>query len=221
MRNRIREIRKLRGLTLAEVAEKAHTTPQHLSRLEKKENIDTKWLEVLAQIFEVKTSDLFYLDEAEGQYHSGNVLRVSDSGAGNNFGKHACNKYITLPIVRWQDIADYVNGLPVDIVGEVVTNKTVSQRAFAVAVADNDMEPRFMAGDLLVVDPEKRVIDGEFCLLDPARNGRIICRKFEETSQIYTFSALKPGILDLTSPMTGYENLPIIGAIVEMQPKLF
>lgn len=220
MRNRIREIRKLKGLTLAEVAEKAHTTPQHLSRLEKKENIDTKWLEILARIFEVKTSDLFYLDEAEEPNGSG-ALRVLDSGAGNNFAKHARNKAVAVPLVHWRDIANYVNGARVDVAGEAITNKAVSQKAFAVVVVDNDMEPRFMAGDLLVIDPEKRVIDGEFCLLDPARNGRIICRKFEETSQMYIFSALKPGILDLTSPMTGYENLPIVGAVVEMQPKLF
>ena len=222
MKNRIREVRKLKGLTLVEVADKAHTTPQHLSRLEKKENIDTKWLEVLAEIFEVKTSDLFSLDAGAPHIHKSRVLQLSDSGPHNPAFTAADNIIsYSIPIIAWEDIYGYLNGRDVDVSGDAITDHEVSEKAFAVAIIDSDMEPRFIIGDLLIVDPDRRVLSGGFCLLDPVRNGKIICRKFVETPQMYIFSTLKPDVLDLTSPLTGYETLPIVGAVLEMKPKLY
>jgi len=63
MENRIRHIRRLRGLTLKEVAERAGTTPQTISRLETSVmGLSTDWLARLAAALGVRQAEL--LDEA-------------------------------------------------------------------------------------------------------------------------------------------------------------
>jgi len=59
MENRIRHFRKLRDLTLAELAGKIGTTPQSISRLETGHmTLSTEWLKKLADAFHVHPTDL-------------------------------------------------------------------------------------------------------------------------------------------------------------------
>lgn len=66
-RTRIREIRKLRGLTLEEVARDTGTTPQTIQRLETDQmTVSLDWLERLAGALEVKPVDLLGARSHEG-----------------------------------------------------------------------------------------------------------------------------------------------------------
>ncbi len=59
MKTRIREFRKLRGLTLKELAEKIDTTPQTVQRLETANmTVSTDWLEKIASALGVEAADL-------------------------------------------------------------------------------------------------------------------------------------------------------------------
>jgi len=59
VQTRIRHYRKLRGLTLQQLAEKVATTPQTISRLETGNmTVSIDWLERFAQVFEVHVADL-------------------------------------------------------------------------------------------------------------------------------------------------------------------
>lgn len=60
MKNRLRELRRQRGWTLAQVAEAVGTSPQTISRLETEvTTISSDWLERFAQLFEVPVAALF------------------------------------------------------------------------------------------------------------------------------------------------------------------
>lgn len=59
MQTRIREFRKLRGMTLKELADKIHTTPQTVQRLETANmTVSTDWLEKIARALSVEPADL-------------------------------------------------------------------------------------------------------------------------------------------------------------------
>lgn len=59
MQTRIREFRKLRGLTLKELADKIGTTPQTVQRLETANmTVSTDWLEKIAAALNVEPADL-------------------------------------------------------------------------------------------------------------------------------------------------------------------
>ncbi len=59
METRIREFRKLRGLTLKELAEKISTTPQTVQRLETANmTVSTDWLEKIANALNIEPADL-------------------------------------------------------------------------------------------------------------------------------------------------------------------
>jgi len=60
MPNRIRELRAARNLTLEEVAERAATTPQQVSRLERAQRrLTDQWMQRLATALGVRPADLF------------------------------------------------------------------------------------------------------------------------------------------------------------------
>lgn len=59
MQTRIREFRKLRGMTLKELADKINTTPQTVQRLETANmTVSTDWLEKIARALLVEPADL-------------------------------------------------------------------------------------------------------------------------------------------------------------------
>jgi len=59
METRIREFRKLRGLTLKELAERISTTPQTVQRLETANmTVSTDWLEKIAGALNIEPADL-------------------------------------------------------------------------------------------------------------------------------------------------------------------
>jgi transcriptional regulator with XRE-family HTH domain len=59
MRTRIREFRKMRAMTLKELAERIGTTPQTVQRLETDNmTVSTDWLEKIAQALQVEPADL-------------------------------------------------------------------------------------------------------------------------------------------------------------------
>lgn len=59
MKNRINEIRKSRGLTLAEVAKRAHTSNQQISHLERgRRKLSYEWMERLASALSCHPLDL-------------------------------------------------------------------------------------------------------------------------------------------------------------------
>jgi phage repressor protein C with HTH and peptisase S24 domain len=66
MQNRILELRKDRGLTLAQLAEKTSSTPQQIGRLEKGERrLTTDWMEKIAHALGVLPEDIMTSNHGE------------------------------------------------------------------------------------------------------------------------------------------------------------
>lgn len=70
MKNRIAEIRMARGLTLQEIAERAGTTNQQISHLEKgRRKLSYEWMERLAAVFACHPLELLASPPATGDTH--------------------------------------------------------------------------------------------------------------------------------------------------------
>lgn len=60
----------------------------------------------------------------------------------------------------------------------LIPDTTVSTRAFAITLADKSMEPEFIAGDIVVIDPEEALEPGDFVLFQPDRKTKPCLRQY-------------------------------------------
>lgn len=204
MINKIKQIRKSKGMALAEVAEKAHTSAQHLSRLENRANIDTKWLDILAEVFDVRPSDLASLD-AEG--FEPEVLELP------------AYNYKPIPVVSWVHAGDMTEITAETIYDEhVVSTKKTSPGAFALKVVGDSMEPRFFEDDIIIVDPEIMPHVGDFCVavVDNEASFKLF---HKDTAEHIILKPLNPKRASILIEKDIGTEFNFIGKVVDMKPK--
>lgn len=151
VRNRLREIRDSKGLTLREVAERAKTSEQQLGRLEKgQRRLSDYWIARLAPALEVAPDEIW----SDSRDTIPSVPIVGYVGAGAqvyNFDD--------------QTNLDYVEVMP------------GAEETYALAVRGDSMFPRYLPGDLIFYTPvdfvdEARVI-GRECVVQIAGDGAL------------------------------------------------
>lgn len=207
MINKIRLVRKSKGMTLTEVAELANTTAQHISRLEKKENIDTKWVDTLAQIFNVKPSDLVELNSVE-------------SGIGSEVLELPICSNKPIPVISWVHAGDLMNVPPDQIYDEYVTTSIhTSEEAFALLVAGDSMEPRFFEEDIIIVDPLLMPKIGDYCvaMIYDEATFKIFQK---ETDEHIILKPINPRHASLLIEKHNGTEFKFVGKVVDMKPKL-
>lgn len=162
MKNRIRELRKARGLTLEEVARRANTTNQQVHRLETgQRRLTADWMERLGQALGVRAADL--LPEAEAP----KVAVVGYIGAGDEV----------------YPIDDHAPGVGLE---EVEAPPGEPGETVAVIVRGESMYPSYNDGDMIFyrrddATPEHTFLGREcvVCLQD----GRILVKRVIQGSR--------------------------------------
>ncbi len=142
--NRIREWRVHRRLTLRQLAERAGTSAQQLSRLELGDRrLDTTWLDRLSKALGIKPEDLL----------KSSLTKVE-------------TPLFNVPILRWDNIAQLVSGkIPTLDMTKAETLPIQYERPtlFAFRVEDSSMNRTAPPGAYLIVDYEDRVlVDGKY-----------------------------------------------------------
>lgn len=191
-------------MTLNEVAEKANTSAQHLSRLENRANIDTKWLDILAEVFEVRPSDLISLDVG------GIAPGLVDLPSYN---------YQPIPVISWVHAGDLTEITSETIYDEhVLSTKRTSPRAFALKVMGDSMEPRFFEDDIIIVDPEIMPRVGDFCVavVDNQASFKLFHKDTEEHIILKPLNPKRASILIEKNEATEFN---FIGKVVDMKAK--
>jgi len=89
---------------------------------------------------------------------------------------------------------------------------------FAVKVTDSDMMPRFLNGDIAVIDPNIPLQDGD-CGLFKLGEGVKLLRWFNEADTEYILHAPSNEISDLPIPK-GYAGFEVLGKVVDVAPNL-
>ncbi len=154
MQNRILELRKNHGMTLAQLAEKTGSTPQQIGRLEKGERrLTTDWMEKIAQALDVLPEDLMtsnhgervVIPEIATNTMVGNATRKTNVAEGDNI------------LSEWS--------LPKQLLANQVGSDSTMR---IIQVMGDSMQPEFNPGDRVMVNTADRTLSppGVFVLWD-------------------------------------------------------
>jgi SOS-response transcriptional repressor LexA len=121
----------------------------------------------------------------------------------------------TLPLFSWQECCNY-DSIDYDIFSKkILTERTVSKKAFALLVKEDEQE-YFPGNSILIVDPEIEPNNGDYVIVGKLKQNMAAIRKYIiEIDKIY----LKPLILgiDISALTSSYK---ILGVILQYKVEL-
>lgn len=150
MINNIKKIRDEAGITQQEMSELLDVPVMQIYRLESaKKDIKGSWLWKLSLVLNAWPESLVdFSDDSD-------VNRFKD-------GKLDAPSITKVPILEWADVDSDKRPLG----GEhFMSAETISPKGFALKIQNNKLEPRFLAGDLITVDPDSPIDEGCYCLV--------------------------------------------------------
>lgn len=124
-----------------------------------------------------------------------------------------------VPILSIEDILEWNGTHPIGIKKEgefIMTNYKISELAFALRIIGDSMNPEFIEGDIVIIDPTIKPKPGEFVLAKTANE--IFFRKFR-LDQISSTEGvpfmLSPMNEDYTSVYSSHQDITILGTMIE------
>ena len=89
---------------------------------------------------------------------------------------------------------------------------------FALRIEGDSMYPRYMPGDVIVIDPTLRCETGDDCVV--CLNGEVTFKRFKETDDDIRLIPLNDKYEDRVIPKNRPIDFRVIGKVVDMKPKL-
>lgn len=129
-----------------------------------------------------------------------------------------------IPVISWVSAGEFreaSDAHPAGVSGEgepVFSVKKLGQNAFALRIVGDSMAPRFMPGDIIIVDPAIRCDNG--CPAVVWINGEVSFKCFKETATEVILSALNDKYPDIVISKASSVDFRVIGKVVDMIPKL-
>lgn len=183
--NKIRELRKERGLTLNQLASMVESDVGNLSRLERGlQGYSDQMLTKIAAALQVPVAVFFLADHvrpaaaSEGDLQNGMTLSANDHA--RLYGKVPFDENV-LPAVRGARPIPVISSVQAGALTDMeapyppgagyayeYTDSDLSEWAFALDIEGLSMMPEFRPGDRIIVDPEISPNPGDFVV---AKNG--------------------------------------------------
>jgi SOS-response transcriptional repressor LexA len=195
----IKRLRREKGWTQTDLADKSGISQGSISRIEK--DIQTNLTE------EVKNKLL-------------NVFKIDDEGFIPPPIRH--NKPI--PVISWVHAGAFVEAIdswPVGVSGEddpVLSNVKTSDRAFGLRIEGDSMLPRFMPGDIVIVDPAVRCNNGSPCVVWV--NGEVSLKLFYDEETEIRLVPMNNRYQIIVIPKDSRIDFRVIGKVVDIKPQL-
>jgi len=195
---KIKKLRIEKGWSQVELAEKSGISQGSISRIE--QNIQTNLTE------EIKNKLL-------------NVFK-EDLGVIPPPIRH--NKPI--PVISWVNagaFAEAVDSWPAGISGEgepVLSNVKTSDRAFGLRIEGDSMMPRFMPGDIVIVDPAIGYDNGSPCVVWV--NGEVSLKLFYDEEKEIRLVPMNDRHQIIVIPKDSRIDFRVIGKVVDIKPQL-
>ena len=129
-----------------------------------------------------------------------------------------------IPVISWVSAGLFSEGIdafPVGVSGEgepVFSRKKVSPQAFGLRVVGDSMSPRYMPGDIIIVDPTLRCDSG--CPAVVWINGDVSFKLFKETESEIILSSTNEKYPEIVIKKDRNVDFKIIGRVVDMIPKI-
>ena len=197
----IREERARCGFSQKDLAAKAGVSQASISRIEK--NIQAN----LTEETKNKLLSAFGLSEEGGQ-------ALFD--APFNFGK-------PIPVISWGHVGAFVDAnerWPPGVTAErepVFSSVRIGSNAFGLRIEGDSMLPRFMPGDIAIVDPSLRCDDGSPCIVWV--NGEVSLKLFWDLGGEIVLRAMNDKYPEIVIKKNSNVDFRVIGKVVDSKPK--
>lgn len=128
---------------------------------------------------------------------------------------YSVNTSYKIPLLSWGDCVNYTALKSQKFHEQICTEKSVSEKAFALMVEDDELE-FFPKNSILIVEPEKKPVTGDYVIVGNVSSSIASIRKYIiEIDQIYLKSLIAgAGISVLTS------EFEVLGSIIQYKMEL-
>ena len=129
-----------------------------------------------------------------------------------------------IPVISWVQAGAFAEAIdlwPVGVSGEgdpVFTDKKVSPNAFGLRVMGDSMEPRYIKGDVIIIDPSIKCECGDKCVV--SLNGETTFKIFKEFEDEIRLIPLNPKYPHRVIPKNSKVDFRVIGKVVDMKPQI-
>ena len=129
-----------------------------------------------------------------------------------------------IPVISWISAGHFtecIDTWPVGISGEgepVNSTKKLGPHVFGLRIVGDSMEPRFMADDVIVVDPTIQCTNHCRCVVK--LNGEVTFKIFHENDTEIKLTSLNEKYPDIIIRKDSKVDFKVIGKMVDMIPKL-
>ena len=204
---KIRALRKARKMTINELATQVDSDVGNISRLERDlQGFSPQLLSKIADALSVPVSELFS-DDSPASPHQNMEMAQPDIHR--------------IPVISYVQAGVWT--APNEIrecdgnMAYITTDLELGERAFAIVIRGNSMEPEFTEGDLVLIDPDEPLHPGDFVV---AKNGEeeATFKKYrprgygEDGQEIFELAPLND---DYPTMRSDRQHIQIIGTMVE------
>lgn len=194
-------------MTINELATQVDSDVGNISRLERGiQGFSPQLLSKIADALHVPVSTLFSDDEPTHQ-HQNMVLAQPDTH------RVPVISYVQAGVwTETSELREYDGNIIF-----ITTDLVLGERAFAIVIRGNSMEPEFVEGDLILIDPDEPLRPGDFVV---AKNGEeeATFKKYrprgvgEDGKEIFELAPLND---DYPTMRSDRQHIQIIGVMVE------
>ncbi|MGU5819472.1 helix-turn-helix domain-containing protein [Aeromonas caviae] len=204
---KIRALRKERKMTISELATQVDSDVGNISRLERDiQGFSPQLLSKIAEALSVPVAELFS-DHQQPALHQNMELASPDTHR--------------IPVITYVQAGVWTETSEIrecdGNMAYITTDLDLGQRAFAIVIRGNSMEPEFTEGDLVLIDPDEPLHPGDFVV---AKNGEeeATFKKYrprgygEDGQEIFELAPLND---DYPTMRSDRQHIQIIGTMVE------
>lgn len=208
--NRIKELRKMRGLTQQALADKLDVNKVTVSQYERGvRKPDINVVAALCDIFNVSSDYLLGKDDV--------TIRL--------VGKDGLNR-LDAPKTRIPVLGCVAAGVPIDAIQDILDWEEISPEMaldgeyFALQIKGDSMAPRMLVGDVVIVRQQPDAESGDVVIVQ-IDGERATCKKLMKHSEGISLLSFNPSYDPITFTNKEIESLPVVilGKVVENRQK--
>jgi len=127
-----------------------------------------------------------------------------------------------VPVISWVQAGSFseaIDAYPEGVSGErepVRPRNKVGPRSFALVVEGDSMRPRFMPGDIIIIDPDRDCENGDLCVVK--YNDEVTFKRIRFQNGDVVLRPLNPKFPDITIRQDSEIDFQVVGRIVDMIP---
>lgn len=221
----ISNLRKKNDFTKKEVAEYVGCSQTYIADIEKKKKIPGDNIVLkLAELFKYDRRELLFLAKRDATVPEAKELfntKKKSYERDDNVEPASMGKLIDIPLLSWVqagEMTGYDDRYPYPgCSDEYISTDIKGEHLFALRVKGESMSPKFLEGDIVIVNPDAQVNSGDFIVVKDMINQETMLKQLKKYSNnLMILHPLNPSYKDIEFT----ENYIIIGRIVRKQTNL-